>query len=442
MADSSDTTYPQRSELIADICLVLKLARRPLPDDQKPYDLDREGWKHLIKLSDRLSRHLSFEHIGRKQLRQDLREAVRRYKAPAEGARPNAKAFASDLLDGWAQDPIQATFYLGVRHLRVPHGTTVRGVRFLHISENEDLTKSLAWLGDKMPQLACQVTVIGGTDDLLLRRARKAADSALALLRQQMLFGFSAKIYLDQVMFGLDGTYAWRTSKDSDLGQAGFWREPQPMLTDLTTGNLADWFAALSTLSDDCNGLPVEFRDRVDTCINWLDVAGRTDSWQIIIPAVFSGMEAILVPEKSSALKAAVVTVRSVAVHVALGEPFFEPGEILHSYSLRSDLVHGTPTLDVPDEEATDFAEFRCRWAFGVLRDYLTLARTNGARSVHELVAGLDAGPCVQVCSWLEEHGGSAVVEEYKSTLRADAHHHDASEVQGPAGPPTALESA
>jgi hypothetical protein len=250
--------------------------------------------------------------------------------------------------------------------------------------------------------------------------------SALALLRQQFLFGFQARIYLEQIMFGLDGTYTWRTSDDGDLVRGGWWRQPQPMLTDLTQGDLSHWFAALSALSDDCSEVPAEFRERVDTCVDWLDVAGRTDSWQIIIPAIFSAMEAILVPEASSALKAAVVTVRSVAVHVAFGEPFFDPGKIIQGYSLRSDLVHGTPTLDVPDEEAADFARSRRLWAFGVLRNYLRLARTNSTGSVQELVRQLDASHCVQVCTWLEEHGGSAIVEEYRRTLRADAHPCDA----------------
>jgi hypothetical protein len=426
MADSSGTTYPERSELIAETCHLLKLARRPLLDDRKRDDLDREGWAHLIKLSGRLSRHLSFEHIGREELRQALRDAVRRYKAPADGKRPNAKEFASELLDGWAQDPIRATFYLGIQHLKLPHETTVRGVRFLQLSHYDVLAERFRSLRLSVPELACEVCVIGGTEDLLLQRARKAADGALGLLRQQFLFGFQARIYLEQVMFGLDGTYTWRTSDDADLIRGGWWRQPQPMLTDLTQGDLSHWFATLSALSDDCSEVPAEFRDRVDTCVGWLDVAGRTDSWQIIIPAIFSAMEAILVPETSSALKAAVVTVRSVAVHVALGESFFDPGKIIQGYSLRSDLVHGTPTLDVPDEQAADFALSRRRWAFGILRDYLRLARTHSAGSVQELVRQLDAGHCVQVCTWLEEHGGSAIVEEYRRTLRFDTHPCDA----------------
>lgn len=63
-------------------------------------------------------------------------------------------------------------------------------------------------------------------------------------------------------------------------------------------------------------------------------------------------MEAILVPESSSALEAGVVTVRSVAVQVALEKEFLNPGEIMLGCQLRSDLVHGTPTSGVPDKEA------------------------------------------------------------------------------------------
>jgi hypothetical protein len=44
-----------------------------------------------------------------------------------------------------------------------------------------------------------------------------------------------------------------------------------------------------------------------------------------------------LVPETSSALKAGVVTLRSVALHIALDKEFFSPHEIMLGYALRSD---------------------------------------------------------------------------------------------------------
>ena len=113
-----------------------------------------------------------------------------------------------------------------------------------------------------------------------------------------------------------------------------------------------------------------------------------------MLPALFSAMEAILVPETSSALKAGVVTVRSVAVHIALDKEFFSPDEIMLGYALRSDLVHGTPTSGVPDKEATDFAESRRYWAYTVFRDYLKLAKVTEAAEVADIVCYLDREHC------------------------------------------------
>jgi hypothetical protein len=128
-------------------------------------------------------------------------------------------------------------------------------------------------------------------------------------------------------------------------------------------------------------------------------------------------MEAILIPEKAG-LKAAVVTVRSAAVHIATGEPFPNPGEVMAGYQLRSDLVHGTPTSDVLDTRATEFAEFTRHWAFDVFRYYLRLAKAIDADGIVAVIGHLDRGPCEDACSWLEEHGGNAVVAEYHDTLQ------------------------
>jgi hypothetical protein len=146
-------------------------------------------------------------------------------------------------------------------------------------------------------------------------------------------------------------------------------------------------------------------------------VAARSDRWPIIIPAAFSAMEAILIPERSG-LKAGVVTVRSVAVHVAVGNGFFDPGRVMTGYQLRSHLVHGTPTPDVLDTEATKFAEFTRRWAFDAFRDYLAYATAIQAGTVTQITTQLDNGPRNHACTWLEEHGGSAIVAEYHGSLR------------------------
>lgn len=412
--DAKGAAYPQRAELIAELCALWKAARRPLPEGWKTSVLDEEGWDHLDRLAYRLARHLSFEHLERRELRDALVAAVRRYKSPQGREGRSNKQFAAEVLDGLAKEPMQGTLYLGVQHLRLPHRTIVGGVSFLLLSEDPLLAQSFEYFGDDAPEMVCEVEVVGGTDDLLRDRARRTAEGALALVRQQVLFGGMSKIYLDQVMFGLDGKYTFRAG--AGYARAGWWRQARPIPMDLATGNLSDWLARLEGLSSDYTAIAPGLRQRVDTCVGWLDVAASSDRWQIMLPAVFSAMEAILVPETSSALKAGVVTVRSVAVHVALDEGFFDPGEIMLGYGLRSDLVHGTPTSGVPDREATDFAESRRRWAFDVFRDYLMLAKTIGAATVTEVVSHLDNEHCDRVCAWLEEHGGSEIVAEYKDS--------------------------
>jgi hypothetical protein len=340
--------------------------------------------------------------------------AVRRYKSPQGRQGRSNKEFAAEVLDGLAREPMRRTLCLGVQHLKLPHGTTVGNARFLLLSEDEALARSFARFGDAAPEMVCEVEAVGGTEDLLRDRARLAAEGALALVRQQVLFGGMNKIYLDQVIFGLDGTYTWR--EGAGYAGAGWWRLTQPIPRDYTTGSHSDWLAKLDGLSADYRAVAPGLGERIDTCVGWLDVAARSDRWRIIIPALFSAMEAILVPEKSG-LKAGVVTVRSVAVHVAREEMFLDPGEIMLGYSLRSDLVHGTPRMDVPDKEATDFAESRRRWAFEVFRDYLKLAKDIGAATVTDVVSHLDSEHCENVCAWLEEHGGSDIVAEYKDAL-------------------------
>lgn len=416
MADGAQSGgYPERAALIAELCGLWKAARRPLPAEWETSLLDADGWQALDRLADRLARHLSFEHHDRRKLREALKSAVRRYKTPGGRSGLDNRQFAAEVLDGLAREPVRRTLYLGVEHLKLPHGTTVGDVRFLLLSEELELAQSFAWFGAGAPAMVCEVEVVGGTEEFLRDRARQATEGALALVRQQVLFGGFYKVYLDQVMFGLDGKYTLRDGEQ--YADAGWWRQPSPFPMDYTQGN-PDWLAKLDSLSADYGAVAPELLERADTCVGWLDVAARSDRWRIILPALFSAMEAILVPESSSALKAGVVTVRSVAVQVALEKEFLNPGEIMLGYQLRSDLVHGTPTSGVQDKEATDFAETRRFWAFGVFRDYLRLAKAIEASTVTDIVGYLDSQHCEKVCDWLDEHGGSAIVAEYKHSVR------------------------
>lgn len=413
--DTKYDGYPQRPSLIADLCGLWKAARRPLPTEWRTSILDGEGWDVLYRLADRLVRHPSFEHLSRRELHDALVEAVRRYKVPGGRDGLDNKQFAAVVLDSVAREPLHRTVYLGVQHLALPHETTVGDARFVLLSKDQELAQSFARFGDAAPKMACEVKAVGGTEDHLRERSREAAEDALALVRQQVLFGGPSKIYLDQVIFSLNGTYTWRVG--TEYATAGWWRQTRPIPMDFTVGDPGEWLAQLEDLTADYSVVAPGLRERVDTCVEWLDVAARTDRWRIMIPAVFSAMEAILVPETSSALKAGVVTVRSVALHIALDKDFFSPEEIMLGYALRSDLVHGTPTSGVPDKEATEFAESRRYWAYTVFRDYLKLAKATGAAEVADIVSYLDREHCNKACTWLEESGGSEIVTEYRKSV-------------------------
>jgi hypothetical protein len=413
----TDGQYPDRAELIGAMLPVLKAARRRLPPEWEPFGLDRDGWNDLDRLVGRLIRHTSFEHLKRQDIRTALHDAALEYRQTPVGERRSAREVAAGALDAMAQEPMHRTVYLGLAHLSLPDGTTIGDVRFLDLSQDAALAEAFSRFGDKAPTHVCEIRVVAGTDPLLLERARDRAAVAFGLIRQQNLFGFPAKIYLDQVTYGLNGTWTWR---DGDTtARAGWWRhEPSPIPMDLSHPNLEEWRAQLADLSDLYEALPPALRLCVDTCVDWLDVAALSGRWRIIIPAIFSAMEALLVPE-TLGLKAEIVTIRSVAVHVALDQGFFDPNEILLAYDLRNDLIHGAPTSDVIATEALEFAEDRRYWAFRVLRDYLKLAKAIQATTVKDLVTKLDGDACLKVCEWLDDHGGARVVAEYRKVVPA-----------------------
>ena len=414
--DDRMRNYPKRAELIGAMRPLFKAARRPLTPEWERFGLDRAGWQQLDLVVYRLARHEHFEHLTREQIRTTLRDAVVAYRDLGQAERPQARVTAAETLDTMAQEPLRKTVYLGVEHLSIPDGTVVGDVRFVDPSSDPQLLASFTCLGRAAPSLLCRVEATGGTRDLLLSRARDVAETALGLVRQQHLFGFSAKIYLDQVLYGLDGTWAW--ADGSTVTRSGWWRtKPRPIPVDFMSPNVERWRAQLAELSDLYLSVPLGLRPRIETCIAWLDVAALTDRWRIIIPAIFTGLEALLVPENAG-LKAEAVTVRSLAVHAALEHSLSDPREIMFGYRLRSDLVHGTPTRDVIDKDETDFADSQRRWAFRLLYDYLQLVKTIGADDVGTVVSHLDRGTCNNVCNWLEERGGKAIVDEYRKRCR------------------------
>ena len=410
----SSSDYPQRAQLVADLCRILDRAKAPLPSEWDEFGLDDQGIRWVLQLSVKLAQHLWFEAHNHATLRRELMAVAKRYRdAFRSGQRPKLKEYAAQALDGLSSPPEERVAYLGLRHLVLSPGTSVGEVTFGPTDAEPGLSEALGTFGLPAARCYCSVPVVAGTEDLALARARRSAETALALVRQQFLHGFMAKIYLPQLQFGLDGTHAWK-EPDGTFQRAGRKFEHQPMEADFSSQR--DWLETLAQLSAWRDALIPALRERVDTALDWLDVATLTENWRVMLPAIFSAMEALLIPEESGT-KAGAVTVRSVAVHVAVGDGFFDPREVYDAYLWRSNLVHGRPTGRVRDEELLDFAEDRRMWAFRVLSDYLRFAATSAFDSVEALVANLDQTQGDSVCSWLEKFGAGKVVTEYRAML-------------------------
>lgn len=410
-----DADYPDRRQLIASMVQLLKAARSPVEPDWERFGMGPQGWRLLDRLANRLARHLYFEHLTRKEIRDALSEAALEYGATPSSRRPKAPDLAQTTLSALAREPLSETVYLGVEHLRLPHGTSVGEACFVDPSLESGLLQAFARVGFPAPTLLCQVQVTAGSSELLRDRAREVAETTLALVRQQNLFGFTGKIYLDQVLYRLDGTFA--RSDAAGALHVGWWRQnPHAMPMELEHENGRLWREDLNRLSRLYTGTPPLLRSRVDTSLALLDVAASSERWRVIVPAVFSAMEALLIPEEGG-LKAGVVTVRSIALNTALGHPFPNPSQIMAGYQLRNDLVHGTPIADILDEDAKDFADVSRRWAFRVLRDYLELAEQMHAQQIQHIVDRLDTQESTEVCAWLVENGGGGIVGEYRRSI-------------------------
>ena len=411
--DDGIQNYPTRSDRINDLCRILKISRRTLTSEWKVTGLDLEGWNLLYGLAHKLAIDQYFEHLSGEQIRRQIHQSILTYRGSSP--RPELPQFAAKVLDKMAKEPLTCKLYLGIKNIALPNNAVVGEVRFLDCAENPEVAEAFSRFGESAPKRVCEVEVTGGSRDLLLARARVKCERALGLVRQQHLFGTPSKIYEFQVAYDLDGT--WTIRDENGLNRAGWWlHKPKPMNADFAHPNASELRNKLRDLSNLYSSVPLALRDRIDTCLDWLDVAALSSRWRVIIPALFTAMESILVPEQVG-LKAEIVTVRSIAVSAALDRPFFDPNEILAGYAIRSALIHGRPTIEIIDDEATEFADFRRLWAFKVFSDYLRLVNTIDTKSIAQVISYLDEGKCIEACSWLEERGGLKIVEKYRSVI-------------------------
>jgi hypothetical protein len=269
---------------------------------------------------------------------------------------------------------------------------------------------------EEPPSLLCVTEATGGTNGHIADRAIIKARHALALLRQPAMHGFGAKIYEIQVQFGPDGRYAF-----ADGSVSGWrWRDREPLAMEFAGPGFVEWRETVAEWSRRYLSTTREIRSRVDTCLEWLDIGAMSENWRIALPALFSAMEALLVPE-SRGLKDGIVTVRSVAVHAAIEKPFFHPKEIRDAYEWRGKLVHGVPIPPEDDPKGQEILSDRRTWTFWVFRDFLQLAHREGFVTSRQMVTYLEREHIENVCRWLDEHGLVDVVKEYRKVVAANA---------------------
>jgi hypothetical protein len=417
------TSYSEARSLQGDLVVLLRSAAKSNPDmgDREhigiawgsPWQaIDRPTYRRVVQLNARLARHLNFEYLTRKELEDALLKAISEYRNSSP--RPNIREYADAVLSEMAKPARSLVFYLGVNHLKVKKSLTIGDVEILTKAQAKRAIDNNRWPSafNDSPSFA-RLTIEGTNPQAQLQRARFAVQEALGAARLviQEELGRMGGIR-EQWLFDLSGDWVARYGA---RWSSGWWRKPEPMLLELPDD--ARWRDPIKSFDESLTLVPERFRACCRTAINWLDAATREGYWRISIPMVYSAMESILVPE-TTGLKAEVVTVRSIAMQVAIGNPFRDPNKTLLGYSVRSALVHGGVTFDFDEKEAEDLRIDRQWWAFGVLKDFLVFIRDNERERLIEAMRDLDRSDSMrQVTEWFEGHGAEKLIAEYRKAV-------------------------
>ena len=305
-------------------------------------------YRRLLHLNARLVRHLNFEYIKQKDGKDILLNAIRTYRDLSP--KPDIREFAGEVLSNMAKQTKSLVFYLGVNHLKVKSAFNIGEVEILTNAQAKRAIDNNRWPSafNSSPSFA-RATIEGTNPQLLLQRARFTVQEALGATRLviQEALGRMGGIR-EQWLFDLNG--AW-VARHGAQWTSGWWSQPEPILLELADD--AIFRDPIKSFDESLALVPERFHACCRTAIGWLDAATREGYWRISIPMVYSAMEAILVPE-TTGLKAEVVTVRSIAIQVAIGKPFRDPNKTLLGYSVRNDLIHGGITFGFDEKEAED----------------------------------------------------------------------------------------
>lgn len=423
-SDSTAPTFPDRTQLIADLLALLKMARRPVSLDDSALhfssgstalDLDDDGSQLHGRLVQKLVRHLHFEHHDQRELKDALSAVLAKHQtAHRAGHRSPIKEIAAMFIDERARVPASARVFFGVRHLGLPVAVDVGLARFTPSKEVAFLEPILGADVFAECSLYCAVLATGGTTRKLVGRAEHSAMLAGSLLRLHLRSSLPS-LYREQLLFDLHSRYV--VVRKDGSARWGFHRRHQP--ASLEVSQLPpDWTAVVEAEGRSIRSLPAPLRDRVDTALEWMDIEARAPTWKTQVPALFSAIESLLVPEDCGH-KAEVVTVRSVILQLTLGESFFHPGYTYDAYLVRCDLLHGSPIDEDVTGEIEDLAGTCQRWTREILSGYITYASQNNATTPQVLVQSLDhSKAAASALHWFQQHGGGAeIVVKYRKAL-------------------------
>lgn len=385
----------EMSQYKADLVTLLGESRRRVDAETAafsvsgPYgrvSLDERGADRFARVLATLANDLSFEHLDRDELEGKLCTFVAGYQSALwRGEKRAEKAEAAAFLRDNARDPEGAVVYIGVRHLSLPCAVEVGVARFLPSAEArqvDSLFDSKAFDGCS---LFCAVEVFGGSDSRIVERALGRATLALSLLRLHIQ-QFLRIIPRHQLMFELHHVCVIERYDGTRHVDLRFPHQPH----DLDLSRLpSDWATALAAEGVTISRLPPALRERVETALEWMDIASRAPTWKTKIPALFSGAESLIVPE-TLGRKDAVVTVRGVVLEHAANGMFSHPFTTWSAYMVRNGLVHGAPLYADVTGETEKLANDCEMWARDILHAYVKYAAKSTALTAKELVRELD----------------------------------------------------
>ena len=165
------TGYPEEGSIRGDLVVILRSGAKSKPDmaDREHIGIawgtpmqtiDRPTYRGMVHLTSRLTRHVNFEYMERKEVEDTLLDAVSTYRDLSP--KPNVREFASEVLSKMAKRARSLVYYLGVNHLKVKTSFTIGEVEILTKAQAKRAIDNNRWTAtfNSSPSFA-RVTIEG-----------------------------------------------------------------------------------------------------------------------------------------------------------------------------------------------------------------------------------------------------------------------------------------